>query len=148
MPQACSEPRIHLIVSCSKTAGPTTASRGTNLAWALSGLAMHWHWINRSVRILITSDRLPRTGKLQQLRITDSIRKDQLIFATIDLPDTRRHTGIMDSVSGTDAALSRLITRSVQTQQTPGQYACTSSETTFAQQLASEALQDDASSLL
>ncbi len=125
--------------------GLHAASRCTNMAWALSELARHWDWTDRSVGFLITSDRLPGTGKLQQLQITESIMKDQLTVAIINVPDTRKHTGIMDSVSGTDAALSRLITRSVQTQQTPGQYACTSSETTFAQRLASEALQDDAS---
>ena len=88
------------------------------MAYALSGLALHWHWIDMSVGILIGPDRLLRTGELRQLRIADSMMNDQLTFATINLPDARgERTGITDSVSVTDAAPIRLIARCVQTKQ-------------------------------
>ena len=76
--------------------------------YALSGLALHWHWVDMSVGILIGFDCLLRTGELLQLRVADIMMNDQLTFATINLPDTK---GITDSVSVTDAALMRLLAR-------------------------------------
>ncbi len=62
-----------------------------DMAYALSGLALHWHWIDMSVGILLGPDRLLRTGKLLQLRIADSVRNDQQTFATINWPDAREN---------------------------------------------------------
>ena len=92
-----------------------------DMAYALSGLALHWHWVDMSVGILIRFDCLLRTGELLQLRVADIMMNDQLTFATINLPDTKgeKRTGITDSVSVTDAALIRLIARFIQTKQ-PG----------------------------
>ena len=84
-----------------------------DMAYALSGLALHWHWVDMSVGILIGFDCLLRTGELLQLRVADIMMNDQLTFATINLPDTKgeKRTGITDSVSVTDAPLIRLLAR-------------------------------------
>ena len=82
------------------------------MAYALPGLALHWHWVDMSVGILVGSDCLLCTGDLLQLRVADIMMNNQP-FATINLPDTigEKRTGITDSVSVTDAALIRLIAR-------------------------------------
>ena len=75
-----------------------------------------------SVGILIGFDCLLRAGELLQLRGADIMMNDQLTFATINLPGTKRgkkRTGITDSVSVTDAPLIRLLARLIQIKQ-PG----------------------------
>ena len=92
-----------------------------DMAYALSGLALHWQWFDMCVGILIGFDCLLRTGELLQLRVADIMINDQLAFATINLPDTKgeKRTGITDSVSVTNTALIRLLARFIQTKQ-PG----------------------------
>ena len=75
------------------------------------------HQADMSVGTLIRFDCLLCTGKLLQLRIANIMTKDPVTFATIDLPDTikKRCTGITDTVSKTDAALTHLLTCFMQT---------------------------------
>ena len=61
-----------------------------DMAYALSGLALHWQWADMSVGILIGFDCLLRAGELLQLRGADIMMNDQLTFATINLPGTKR----------------------------------------------------------
>ena len=70
-----------------------------------------------SVGVLVGFDCLLRTSELLQLRIADIVMNDQLTFATINLPGTRKTPGIANSVSVTKAALIRLIARFIQTKQ-------------------------------
>ena len=92
-----------------------------DMAYALSTLALQWHWVDMSVGILIGFDCVLRTGELLQLRVADIMMNDQLTFATINLPDTigEKRTGITDSVSVTDAPLIHLLARLTQIKQ-PG----------------------------
>ena len=123
-----------------------------DMAYALSKLALQWHWVDMSVGILIGFDCVLRTGELLQLRVADIMMNDQLTFATINLPDTKsgKCTGITDSVSVTEAALIRLLARFMTKQ--PGdsiverassfsQMPSTTRRRAFSQQLASKTLQ-------
>ena len=57
-----------------------------DMAYALSELALQWHWVDMSVGILIGFDCVLRTCELLQLRVADIMMNDQLTFATINLP--------------------------------------------------------------
>ena len=91
-----------------------------DMAYAFSGLALHWQCFDMRGAILVRFDCLLRTGELLQLSVADIMTNDQLTFATIILPDTRdEEHGITDSMSVTNAPLIRLLARFIQTKQ-PG----------------------------
>ena len=79
------------------------------VAYALSGLALHWHGLDKCIQTLVACDCLLCTGKLLQSAIAHSVINDQLTIAIANWPEAKKAKNSQDTVNMTNTVLIGLL---------------------------------------